>query len=48
VEAIIDATVVEACAGRPEIHYQPGHPHGFSTAIYAGEVRAARPAGPAG
>ncbi|WP_434740654.1 nucleotidyltransferase domain-containing protein [Micromonospora sp. SH-82] len=32
-------TVVEACvAGRPEIHYQVGHPHGFCTVIYAGEV----------
>lgn len=32
--------VVEACAaGRPEIHYQVGHPHGFCTAIYAGELR---------
>jgi hypothetical protein len=31
--------VVVACAeGRPEIHYQVGHPHGFCTAIYAGEV----------
>ncbi|MFG1674406.1 nucleotidyltransferase domain-containing protein [Micromonospora sp. NPDC049282] len=31
--------VVEACAaGRPEIHYQVGHPHGFCTVIYAGEV----------
>ncbi|SCG59191.1 nucleotidyltransferase domain-containing protein [Micromonospora halophytica] len=32
-------TVVEACvAGRPEIHYQVGHPHGFCTVIYAGEL----------
>jgi len=31
--------VVEDCAaGRPEVHYQVGHPHGFVTAIYAGEV----------
>ncbi|MDG4818983.1 nucleotidyltransferase domain-containing protein [Micromonospora sp. WMMD956] len=31
--------VVRACAaGRPEIHYQPGHPHGFCTVIYAGEL----------
>ena len=31
--------VIEACAaGKPEIHYQVGHPHGFVTAIYAGEV----------
>ena len=34
------SAVVRACAaGQPEIHYQPGHPHGFCTAIYAGELR---------
>lgn len=30
--------VLECAAGRPEIHHQVGHPHGFVTAIYAGEV----------
>lgn len=31
--------VLEDCAaGRIDIHYQIGHPHGFCTAIYAGEV----------
>jgi hypothetical protein len=35
--------VIRACAaGQPQIHYQPGHPHGFCTAIYAGEVRYSR------
>lgn len=28
----------ECAAGRPEIVYQAGHPHGFCSAIYAGEV----------
>ncbi len=36
--------VIDACrAGKPEIHYQPGHPHGFHTAIYLAEVHACRP-----
>ena len=31
--------IVEACiAGRPEVHYQPGHPHGFHTQGYLGEI----------
>jgi hypothetical protein len=30
--------VLECAAGRPEIYYQAGHPHGFVTSIYAGEV----------
>ncbi|SDF37939.1 protein of unknown function [Lentzea fradiae] len=28
----------DCAAGHVDIHYQAGHPHGFSTAIYAGEV----------
>jgi hypothetical protein len=33
------ARVLRDCAnGIVEIHYQAGHPHGFSTAIYAGEL----------
>jgi hypothetical protein len=35
--------VADCVAGRPEIHYQPGHPHGFCTVIWAGEVHHNRP-----
>ena len=31
-------TIEECRAGRPTYHYQPGHPHGFFSHIYAGEV----------
>ena len=34
VERIID----DCCAGRIEIAYQPGHPHGFATSIYMAEI----------
>lgn len=34
----VRAVVTECAAGRPAIHYQVGHPHGFCTVIYAGEV----------
>jgi len=38
------ATVARACvAGRPRIVYQPGHAHGFITAIYLAEVALCRP-----
>ncbi len=34
----------EACrAGRLALHHQPGHPHGFHTHIYLGEVHHCRP-----
>jgi len=33
----------ECRAGRPSIHYQPGHPHGFHTHIYMGEIHYCRP-----
>jgi len=37
IEAVSD--VIEKCrAGEIGIHYQPGHPHGFCTAIWMGEV----------
>jgi predicted nucleotidyltransferase len=30
---------IEECrAGRPALHHQPGHPHGFHTHIYLGEI----------
>lgn len=38
------AQVCEACAvGQVEVAYQPGHPHGFVSSIYAGEVAHCRP-----
>ena len=36
-------TVLEECiAGHPRIVYQPGHPHGFVTAIYLAEIALCR------
>jgi predicted nucleotidyltransferase len=36
--------IMDECrAGRPTLHYQPGHPHGFHTHIYMGEVHYCRP-----
>ena len=36
--------VIDECRdGRPAIHYQPGHPHGFHTPIYMGEIHYCRP-----
>jgi len=36
--------VITACrAGRLEFAYQPGHPHGFASSIYMGEVAYCRP-----
>src|SRR5262249_23187504 len=38
------AAVIERCrAGDIEVHYQPGHPHGFCSAIWMGEVALCRP-----
>ncbi|MCC6170187.1 MAG: nucleotidyltransferase domain-containing protein, partial [Caldilineaceae bacterium] len=38
------AQVCEACAsGQVEVAYQPGHPHGFVSSIYAGEIAVCRP-----
>jgi hypothetical protein len=38
-DARLVADVVRECAeGEPKIYYQVGHPHGFCTVIYAGEV----------
>lgn len=35
---------INACvAGRPEAHYQPGHPHAFHTHIYLAEVALCKP-----
>ena len=36
--------VMDECrAGRPAVYYQPGHPHGFHTHIYMGEVNYCQP-----
>lgn len=38
------AQVIETCrAGEISMHYQPGHPHGFCSAIWMGEVALCRP-----
>ena len=39
----VTRTIAECRAGRPTCHYQPGHPHGFHSHIYMGEVQFARP-----
>ena len=36
--------VIDECkTGRPAVHYQPDHPHGFHTSIYMGEIYYCRP-----
>ena len=40
---VVERTVRECSAGRPSVHYQPGHPHGFHTHIYMGEIHYCRP-----
>jgi predicted nucleotidyltransferase len=36
--------IMDECrAGRPSIHYQPGHPHGFHTHMCMGEIHYCRP-----
>jgi hypothetical protein len=38
------ANVIAKCRnGEIDVHYQPGHPHGFCTAIWMGEVALCRP-----
>jgi hypothetical protein len=39
---LVSREVSESRAGRTTSHYQPGHPHGFHTHIYAGEVHHCR------
>jgi Polymerase beta, Nucleotidyltransferase len=42
IEAV--ARVIEACrSGNVTMDYQPGHPHGFCSAIWAGEIALCRP-----
>jgi hypothetical protein len=40
---LVERTVGECSAGRPTVHYQPGHPNGFHTHIYLGEIYYCRP-----
>jgi hypothetical protein len=41
IEAVAD--IIERCrAGEIDVHYQPGHPHGFCTATWMGEVALCR------
>jgi predicted nucleotidyltransferase len=39
---LVKRTIGECRTGRPSIYYQPGHPHGFHTHIYMGEVHYCR------
>jgi hypothetical protein len=38
----VSQVVTDCGSGRLKIHYQPGHPHGFATHIYMGEVAICR------
>lgn len=39
----VRAVISECCAGRISMDYQPGHPHGFCSAIWMGEVALCQP-----
>lgn len=39
----VDEVIADASAGRISMHYQPGHPHGFCSAHWMGEVALCRP-----
>jgi nucleotidyltransferase-like protein len=39
----VTRTIEAGCAGEITMHYQPGHPHGFCSAIWMGEVALCRP-----
>jgi len=39
----VRSVVEECCAGQVAMHYQPGHPAGYSSAIYMGEVAVCQP-----
>ena len=39
----VDEVITDASAGRISMHYQPGHPHGFCSAHWMGEVALCRP-----
>lgn len=36
--ARVRQVITDCCAGRIDFYYQPGHPHGFATHIYMGEI----------
>lgn len=38
----VEHSITESRAGRVDIAYQPGHPHGFSTAMYMAEIALCR------
>lgn len=38
----VERSIIESHAGRIEIAYQPGHPHGFSSAMYMSEIALCR------
>jgi predicted nucleotidyltransferase len=40
---LVERTIGECSTGHPSVHYQPGHPHGFHTHIYMGEIHYCRP-----
>ncbi|KRE52136.1 nucleotidyltransferase domain-containing protein [Paenibacillus sp. Soil724D2] len=40
---IVTGVINDCRQGRIDIHYQPGHPHGFCTSIYMGEAAYCRP-----
>ncbi len=39
----VGEVIADASAGRISMHYQPGHPHGFCSAHWMGEVALSRP-----
>jgi hypothetical protein len=39
----VRAVIADARQGRVSMNYQPGHPHGFCSAIWMGEVATCRP-----
>lgn len=39
----VDEVITDASAGRISMHYQPGHPHGFCSAHWMGEVALCQP-----
>jgi hypothetical protein len=39
----VETVIRDCCDGRTSMDYQPGHPHGFCSAIWMGEVALCRP-----
>ena len=40
---LVEAVIADCLRGRTDCHYQPGHPHGFHTHMYLGEVADSAP-----